>query len=356
MQNRFEEELKRIAIAVHGITFNRKMQPQFLPAELHQAVMAYPTAGGKALRPALLTWAYNALGGDDENIALHAGTAVELYHTYTLIHDDVIDRDPLRRGRPSVHTMMSGEGWSKFGLTSEAAHYGLSMAILAGDAMHSWSVSLLSTLGKSGTDAKTVNALISKLEGDTGPAIVEGEVRDIQLPYTREAYVTDEEVLTVMRTKTAALFAYCAWAGGMLARNTCDIDVQNLTNFASEAGIAFQLQDDVLGITGNEELLGKPIGSDLREGKRTLIIVRAWANADDEGKYKISAALGNPRATSEQISTATEILINTGAVDEVRNMAQSYLQNALIHLNNIPASPWRDLINELAERMISRKK
>jgi geranylgeranyl diphosphate synthase type I len=356
MVNAFDEELKRIAAAVRALTFDRKLQPHFLPDELQQAVMAYPGAGGKAMRPALLTWAYRALGGENEDIALRAGTAVELYHTYTLIHDDVIDRDPLRRGKPSVHMLMSGVGWKKFGLTSEAGHYGLSMAILAGDAMHSWSISLLSSIGSLGADCATVNALICKLEGDTGPAIVEGEVRDIQLPYALVANVTDDEVLTVMRTKTAALFAFCAWAGGMLARNTCDNQVQNLTDYATEAGVAFQLQDDVLGIIGDEQTLGKPIGSDLREGKRTLIITKAWSRADENGRNQISAALGNPRANPEQIAAATEVLVKTGAVDEVRDMSQNYMQSAIIHLNKIPANPWRDLMNELAERMIARKK
>ncbi len=356
MINKFDEELKRIAALVRVLIFDRKLQPRFLPEELQLAVMAYPSAGGKAMRPALLTWAYRALGGEQEEIALRAGTAIELYHTYTLIHDDVIDRDPLRRGQPSVHTLMSGEGWKKFGLTSEAAHYGLSMAILAGDAMHSWSLSLLASIGNMGADSSTVNALIAKLEGDTGPAIVEGEVRDIQLPYARVANVTDEEVLTVMRTKTAALFAYCAWAGGMLARNTCDNQVQNITDYAAEAGIAFQLQDDVLGIIGDEQTLGKPIGGDLREGKRTLIITKAWSRADEEGKKLISAALGNLRANADQIAAATKILLETGAVDEVRNMAQSYLESALFHLNKIPDNHWRSMMNELAERMLARKK
>jgi geranylgeranyl diphosphate synthase type I len=132
--------------------------------------------------------------------------------------------------------------------------------------------------------------------------------------------------------------------------------VANVTDFATEAGIAFQLQDDVLGIIGDEQTLGKPIGSDLREGKRTLIVTKAWSRADEDGKSQISAVLGNPRANVEQIAAAKAVLVDTGAVDEVRDMAQNYMGSAMIHLHKIPANIWRDRMSELAERMIARKK
>ena len=339
---------------MRGLFANPKHRPDFSPEELLEAVLAYPQAGGKALRPALLTWACRALGGT-EPAALRAGAAVELYHTYTLVHDDVIDRDPLRRGHPSVHARLEDVGRTKYGLVDdEAAHYGLSMAVLAGDCLQSWAIDLLASLPELGVDPRVTLRLVRRLQGLTGPAIVEGEVRDIQLPFCPVEQVTLDAISKVILTKTAALFAYCAWAGGLLARGEIDADVEALVAFATHAGVAFQLQDDVLGITGEEATLGKPIGNDLREGKRTMIITFAWERANASERALLTQVLGNHAASAESITETIALLCRLGAVDDVQRMATTTLAEACRHLDRLPPSPEAGLLRELSGRMVKR--
>lgn len=348
------EELQSIAESTGEIIRTEALQPAFAPEQLRQAVLAYPLTGGKALRPALLTLSCQALGGP-RDAALRAGAAVELYHTYTLVHDDVIDRDPLRRGRPSVHALMEGIGQAQFRLTGEAEHYGLSMAILAGDCQQSWSISLLATLPELGVDPLIALRLIHRLQHVTGPAIVEGEARDIQLPFLPVGEVSDDAILHMMRTKTSALFAYCGWAGGLLASGE-ETQVNALADFAERAGIAFQLQDDVLGLTGSEQKLGKPVGNDLREGKRTLIITRAWGRATGAERAQLAGVLGNQNANHEEIAASTDLLRRLGAIDEVQTLAFRYLEEGLAYLHVLPANPHAELLRELAETMVKREK
>ena len=350
-----DTDLQRIAAAVREIFAEPRCRPDFAPMELLEAVLAYPRAGGKALRPALLTWACRALGGR-EDAAIRAGAAVELYHTYTLVHDDVIDRDPLRRGPPSVHARMEGVGRQTFGLEAEAAHYGLSMAILAGDCLQCWAIDLLGSLPELGVDPALALRLIRRIQGVIGPAIVEGEVRDIQLPYLPVCQVGLEDISRVILTKTAALFAFCAWAGGLLARGAVDADVEAITAFATNAGVAFQLQDDVLGVTGDEALLGKPVGGDIREGKRTMIIALAWERADADARALLARVLGNPAATGEEIARVTTLLEELGAVADVQRMALDTLRDALTYLDRLPPSAEVELLRELAGRLVQREK
>ncbi len=355
MTSSFAQELLLIAGQVRALIHDTSQRPDFALPDLLDAVMAYPQAGGKALRPAMLAWSCQALGGD-EAAAVRAGAAVELYHTYTLVHDDVIDRDPLRRGQPSVHALMARAGKERYLLPAgEAAHYGLSMAILAGDCQQAWAISLLASLPQAGIQPAIALQLIHRLQHITGPAIVEGEARDILLPLLPIAEVAQDDILRVIRTKTAALFAYCGWAGGLLARGVEDAEVRALAAFGEDAGIAFQLQDDVLGLVGDEGKLGKPVGSDLREGKRTLIIALAWERANDQEKALLASVLGQPDAPPAAVSAATDLLRGLGVIDEVQTAATEYLTTALHHLDRLPLSPALGYLRELAEKLVVRE-
>lgn len=351
------DELAQIAAGVRALLSDANRRPTFAPPELRDAIMAYPEAGGKFLRPAMVVWACRALGGDPA-AALQVGLAAELYHTYTLVHDDVIDRDRVRRGRPSVHALLEETGRAQFALPAdEAAHYGLSMAILAGDCLQSWAVHLLTILPPTAGAPDVALTLIRRLQGVTGPAIVEGEVRDIQLPFLPVAAISAEDILQVIRTKTSALFAFCGWAGGLLARGTdADPHVQALAAFGALGGIAFQLQDDILGLTASTVKLGKPVGNDLREGKRTMIIALGWERASDAERATLTRALGNPCATPEEVAAATAVLQHLGAITDVRAQADDYLNRALAHLEALPESTGQSLLRELALAMVQREK
>ena len=348
------DELARIAREVRAIFMDASLRPAFGAEGMETAVLAYPRAGGKALRPTLTALACRALGGA-EAPALRVGAAIELYHTYTLVHDDIIDRDDMRRGHPSVHALMSEHGRADFALSAdEAAHYGLSVAILTGDIQQAWAIDLLASLPDLGVDPCLTLQLIRRLEGITGPAILEGELRDIQLPFLPIAQVSSEDILHVIRTKTSALFAYAAWAGALLARGQQDEQVRALASFAEKAGMAFQLQDDVLGLVGDTEKLGKPVGNDLREGKRTLILALAWQRASDAEQEQLARVIGNPAAAAADIAAATALIQNLGAIDEVQTLADGHLASATAHLTALPPSPELALLRDMAAMMVRR--
>ncbi len=355
MDTLFADELAAIAREVRATLNNVALRPAFAPAEMVEAALAYPNAGGKALRPALITWASGALGGERQT-ALRAGAATELYHTYTLVHDDIIDRDPVRRGNPSVHALMERVGREQFGLQDDAPHYGASMAILAGDAIQCWSIYLLTTLADFGVPPTVMLQIIGRLQGQVGPAIVEGEVRDIQLPFLPVPEVSRDDILRVITTKTSALFTFCAWTGGLLARGQEDDDVVRLASFADNAGIAFQLQDDVLGLVADAATLGKPVGNDLREGKRTMIIALGWERAAEHERRQLQHVLGNPSASPDDIAAATALLRRLGAIDDVQAMADHCLVDALHYLDELPANRCVDFLRELALKMVKRQK
>jgi geranylgeranyl diphosphate synthase type I len=349
------QDLECIAHTVRELLADPSQRPAFAPETLRLATLAYPQAGGKALRPALVVWACEALGGR-RDLAMRAGAAVELYHTYTLVHDDVIDRDPVRRGQPSVHTRLQAWGCEHWGLADDAEHYGISMAILAGDCLQAWAVDLLASLAEGGAPPAVVLRALRRLEGEIGPTIVEGEARDIELPFQPIPTVTREAIFQVMQTKTAALFGYCAWLGGLLARGEEDAQVAALATCAEHAGIAFQIQDDILGLVGDAAVLGKPVGSDLREGKRTLILASAWPALSAAGQQAVTRVLGNPSASHDEVVAATAVIQDTGAIDRVQTIANTYRDAALATLATLPATDARARLQELVERMVARAK
>jgi len=330
------------------------------PAHLQEAVLSYLEAGGKYLRPCLALWCCRALGGSDEQ-ALPAALAVEVFHTWTLVHDDIIDRDKTRRGRPTVHEEFRQKGESQLGLGEFAAHYGQSIAILAGDVLHGWAVCLLVEAAQQSGEGKEGEhlalELIREMEGEVLPRLIGGEVLDIQLSQRPLAEVTEEEILQLISGKTAALFAFSARAGAMLARGRyCpeDVQISALGNFGYHLGVAFQLQDDLLGLIGNEAELGKPVGSDIREGKRTLPLLYAWEKADEQQRGRMGEIVGHVNTTEKEIAEARGIIEDLGGIEYCRSMAKLHLCQAQEGLETIEEGAPKQLLGGLAQMMVER--
>jgi geranylgeranyl diphosphate synthase type I len=327
------------------------------PQHLHEAVFSYLQAGGKYLRPCLLLWSCRALGGEEDN-ALPIALAVEIFHTWTLVHDDIIDRDEVRRGRPTVHEDLRLQAVSEFGAAEFAAHYGQSLAMLAGDVQHGWAVSLAAETADHGADASLVLSLIRELEGEVLRELVEGEALDLQLSQRPLSEVTEEEILRMLAGKTAALFAFAARAGANLAKGQYspdDAQVKALGEFGRHAGMVFQLQDDILGIIGREEELGKPVGSDIREGKRTLPLIYSWRNAPREERRRLEQIANKPDAGEAEISEACNLMQSLGGIAQAAEVAQQHLTQALHSLGAIQPGPARKLLADLVLFMIQRR-
>jgi geranylgeranyl diphosphate synthase type I len=325
---------------------------------LGDAVASYVQQPGKALRASIVLFSCGATGGEEVR-AVPAAAAIELFHVWTLVHDDVIDRDDLRRGKPTVHADFAGRAQQDLGVTGDAAaHYGMTQALLAGDIQQGWSAALLTeSATKHGVNADLVLHLIAELFGSVEAQLVDGEALDVQFSLQDLEATTDAQILDMMQKKTGALYAFAAAAGACIGLDAWlpgDPVVVALTSFARNCGAAFQLQDDVLGIVGNSAATGKPVGSDIREGKRTLIVWSALRNATQPQRNEILAALGNRSASNAQVSQATQLLQTLGGVDYARSLAQTYIADAHAQLATVPQSCYRDLLLALADFVLER--
>lgn len=326
---------------------------------LHDAVHSYLKAGGKSLRPAVLMFACGAVGGD-ERAALPAAAAVELYHTFTLVHDDIIDRDSLRRGVPTVHVDFAQRAERELGYPPEtAAHYGLAVAILAGDIQQGWAASLFSDLYRTyGRSPELALNLVDELFRQVQCTLVNGEALDIVLAETPLEQVTDAQILDMLWQKTGILYEFAGRAGAAIGLNTPDLDhpiVQRMARFTGNCGVAFQIQDDVLGVAGKTAKTGKAVGADIREGKRTLIVMGSLPHMTPTERALTLATLGNPDATAEQIVEVAHLLDARGGIAYAQGIARRYLDAARQELDAIADSAYKQLLGYWADYIVSRE-
>jgi len=355
----FFNELAEIERMVAGyindqINNTKKIQPQIL----ENCTLSYVKRGGKKLRPAVLMLSCLAVGGDRQR-ALAASAAVELFHTWTLVHDDVIDNDDLRRGTKTAHKTAEYYAANTLKLDKKTAEkYGIDTAILTGDIQHGWAVSLLSdNLVQSGVKPELALHLITLLQIDVLRNLVEGELLDVDFGlYYDIQSLSEEQILNMLWLKTGALYEFCGIAGSLIGKNelSYDDEVFALKEFCSLSGIAFQVRDDILGLIGKEAELGKPIGSDIREGKKTLLIKEAVSNANDSQRKIILNALGNSNASESDINQATRLIVSLGGVERAHKIAQDYIDRAIPHLEKLKPSKSRDLLFDWANFLIDR--
>lgn len=361
MSQRLLDEIERRV----GLVQNYVIQPEYLnrfyPEDMREAVTCYFNSGGKRLRPAVLLFSVGAVGGD-ENRAICAAAATEIFHTWTLVHDDIIDRDPIRRGAPTVHERFRIKESTQelFGGDDvEARHYGVSVAVLAGDVQHGWGISLMTELTtRFGLDPAVTLMLINTLDTRVLCTLVDGEMLDVQYSRIPIDRLSAEQIELMLWKKTGALYEFCGEAGAAIGLNYPDLNhplCVALGKFCSLCGTAFQLQDDILGIVGNEKMLGKPVGSDIREGKRTLIVQHAYQNATDAQRKLMLDTLGNVRAGADQVAAVKDLFVQGGSIAYTAELARKRIDAALKHLEAVPPSSYRDLMSDWAQFMIERE-
>jgi geranylgeranyl diphosphate synthase type I len=331
----------------------------FKPPDLRDAVFAYLDRGAKRLRPAVLLWACGAVGGD-ENTALPAAAGVEMFHTWTLVHDDLIDNDDLRRGGPTVHKLAEDFASANLGYGKERSReYGRDIAVLTGDSQHGWTISLFCECAmQRGVDAKVIVDIIYHLESYVVNTLIEGETLDVQYSRTPIEELTKDDIVFMLWMKTGVLYEFAARAGAMIGLNNSDENhpyVAALSRFASQCGTAFQLQDDILGLMGKEAQLGKPIGSDVREGKKTTIVFFALQAATPEQRKFLLSVLGNRDASDADVQKATDLMVSLGGVEKTAELALEHIHRALPELDVLPDSPYKSLLTSWAHLMINRE-
>lgn len=300
-----------------------ELLPVTPPEELYKASRYLVDAGGKRLRPAVLILAAEAVGSDLKSV-LPAAVAVELVHNFTLIHDDIMDKDNVRRGMPAVHVK-----WGEAG------------AILAGDTLYSRAFEILSKVEKEPVQIlKCVNVL-----SKTCTEICEGQWLDMD--FEKRGQVTDAEYLEMIEKKTSVLYAAAAKIGALLGGASDEV-TEALSEYGRLIGIGFQMYDDVLDMVTPQEVLGKSRGSDLKEGKYTLIVIDAFRKG-----VKLEV-FGKGSATTEETEAALKVLSECGSIDYVKELAISYIEQGKAKLDTLADCPEKDLLLQIADYMVSR--
>jgi geranylgeranyl diphosphate synthase type I len=303
------------------------------PEMLYEASRHLVMAGGKRLRPFLTLKSCEAVGGDPKD-AIPYAAAFEILHNFTLIHDDVMDNDAMRRNAPTVHTK-----------------WGVPMAIAAGDLLFAKVFEAMTTYAPKCLSARRVKDCI-EIATTATIEICEGQVLDISFPNTTD--VTEEDYITMVGGKTSALFEACAEVGAIVGGGKTR-QVKAMGQFAWDAGIAFQLMDDYLGATADEKTLGKPVGSDLREGKKTLIIIHALRKAKPRQRERILTVLGNTSATKQQIEEINTLLREIGSIDYTLKRTGKYIVTAKKHINTLPDSEAKSDLLALIDYFTARQ-
>jgi geranylgeranyl diphosphate synthase type I len=290
--------------------------------ELIDGVGQLATQGGKRLRPALVYYTYRACGGAADEEVLPLALSTELLHTYLLIHDDIMDHAEVRRGLPAAHVRFR-EAHRAHGLHGDAEDFGRSAAILLGDLSQSWAVELAARVStgqpaSGGELARCFSAMCQEVIG--------GQYLELMVAQRRAA--TEEELLRVLRLKSGRYTAERPIQLGALLAGAPPEVLAELSRYGAAVGEAFQLQDDLLGVFGDPETVGKPVDADLKEGKFTFLIHHAQATATPEQRRVLDAALGNPEATPEATAAARRVLAETGAREAVSAMTAERLRAA----------------------------
>ncbi|HMS93126.1 MAG TPA: polyprenyl synthetase family protein [Candidatus Saccharibacteria bacterium] len=309
--------------------------------EIHRVVFS----GGKRLRPHLVFLGYGAY---DDTVSMIAA-AHELLHTALLAHDDIIDRDLVRHGQPTIHAAYDKAYTDDLTNPLERAHFSESAALLAGDLLISFAYELIA---RAELPAKT-HAAVTTIMAEGMFEVIGGELMD-----TEAAFVDNPaDPLTIYRYKTASYSIIAPLlSGAVMSPIGYDQSSLNaLRNFATKAGVAYQIQDDILGVFGRSGETGKSTVGDLREGKRTLLIEHFTKAASADQMALFSRTFGNTLASDDEFDLLKDALRDSGALASTKAAVTDYTQAALSTLQSVPDRELTDNLTGLADALITRK-
>jgi len=309
---------------LHANPFNKAPQALFEPADYIMQL------GGKRLRPILVLMAYNLFKKEIEP-ALPIAQAVEIFHNFSLVHDDIMDAAPLRRGQPTVHHK-----------------YDINTGILSGDVMLIYAYQYLLKI-----EQQQLIPAIVKVFTDVAEAVCVGQQYDMN--FETNDSVTIPEYLTMIENKTALLLVGALQMGAILA-NADEQDVYHLGEFGRNVGIAFQLQDDILDTFGDPEKFGKRIGGDIAQNKKTFLVLKTLEVANEVDKNKLLDLMQTyPENVEKKIETVRAIFRKNNIQQLADVSKKAYQAKAMLHLDNVKIplerkSPLQSLADQLLRR------
>lgn len=280
------------------------------------------SAGGKRLRPLVVLLSARACGADSSEQHTLAAI-IEFLHTATLLHDDVVDTSDLRRGRSTANAL-----------------WGNAPSVLVGDFLYSRAFEMMVALG---------NMQVMQILANATNVIAEGEV--LQLSKVRDANTDEATYMEVIRSKTAMLFEAASHSAAVLAGAKAD-QIEALREFGDALGIAFQLMDDLLDYSGDAAEMGKNVGDDLAEGKPTLPLIYTMRHGTEEQAALVRQAI--QKGGTDDITPIREAVTASGALDYTARLAQQHADRAIALLDTLPASEYRDALEQLARFAVKR--
>ncbi len=305
----------------------RLLVKQNKPASVYQPINYVLEAGGKRVRAVLVVLACQAVSGQSGG-ALHAAIAMETLHNFTLVHDDVMDNSSLRRGRPTVHTK-----WDT------------NVAILSGDEMIAYAYQSL--LKRKSNHMHQVLCVFT----DAFIQVCEGQGFDKEFETRYD--VTLDEYLMMIKKKTARVISASCELGGLLGDGTTR-EVHALRTFGESLGMAFQIQDDLLDITGTEQQLGKPIGGDVLEGKKTYLLLKSLERAKGNDKKVLLRVVEKNNLKQSIIPVVLDIYGRTNTLQHTREQVESYTKTAQRALTRLKPTTARTMLAMLAQQLLER--
>ena len=323
-------ELKS-ALGKHKIVVEKeimKSMDKIRQKRLHGAMTHLFAGGGKRFRAILPRLVGEATGSAHEG-HYTLGSSIEIIHNFTLVHDDIMDQDPIRRGLNAVHV-----------------EYDDATAINAGDAMLAVGFEILADSDE--ISPENLKFLVQSI-GEMVRRVAEGQQEDFD--FEQRDYVSEEEYIAMIAGKTSAMFETCAETGAKLAGADTET-VENMAEWGLKLGLCFQLMDDLIDITGDTETLGKPAGSDVVQGKKTLIAIHALDSGNDLPVF--SKVYGKGECTDEDLAKAVEELRNNGSIDYAMDRAMRYHSEAHSILDGLKSSRALEVLRQLTDMQLTR--
>ncbi len=317
-------------------TFDRALNGNLAtrePVRIYEAIRWIPLSGGKRLRPILTMLSCEAVGGVPES-TIPLGIALEYLHNATLIHDDIIDKDRWRRGLQTTHE-----------------RFGVPYAIIAGDALVGETYRMLSYMAPPELRSVTYKEIIRSI-ADAAKSFYEGEALDIE--FMDRTNVTIPEYMIMIEKKTSQLYKIACKCGGLIGKGSRE-QVEALTEYGTLFGLMFQIKDDLLNLVPHQSRLGKQsIGSDIPNGKRTLMLIHAFIQANPRQRRTLVSIVGNEKATQAMVLKAIDLLRDLGSLSYAEQLLTEYRDKAMRCLDVLKASQSKDLLAALADYSITR--
>jgi geranylgeranyl diphosphate synthase type I len=303
------------------------------PQCIYSMLEEFISRGGKRIRPILTIACAEACGGREED-AMPYALAIELFHNFTLVHDDIEDASPMRRGKPTLHEQ-----------------FGTPIAINSGDALYTvvWS----SLLSKNLSPEKFAEASRILLEGFS--SVVEGQGTELEWYRTNTFAVSEEDYFKMAGGKTGSLIGISCRIGAFSAGAPQKVQ-DALAGFGEKIGLAFQIKDDILNLTADPEKYKKEIGEDIKEGKRSLIMLKLLSSLDEAERARVSSILAKPEKSKEEVSMLIGLAREKGAINYAQEVSDELITEAKAQLQMLDSEAGRETLLLLADYIVKRQK